>query len=1409
MLVRAARRKVQRDALRQIRPSSELYLPWLCPAQLRHQKNIVRSSTTITAPKTDEAKPIVRHYTSLPVRGDRAYSTTAAAIDFSAQNDEHLPFEGLSQAWPPPLSGSSFYSSGRLSDLRDLDPSSYLFLNDFESLELKKLSKRGGIRGSVSEMIVIFEACLKVNSFDRASSILQRMATLYPPESEELSDLHNQYLRAMVGHAIMTRKSEDSMRAALKWVEVEMRAKGLELNATTYAIIIKAALNLLQKPSMDRTVRRYMDMAQKSDIHLEVLDLPILTPMELSRVTSVSNGNLNLGSVRTNKYQICPTDEYPSYDQEDSLETQTTPALSSAVDGLPSNHPSQLQATTQKGLGLESLRKSLSVFHVPITYPDESYGTPEEREALYAYGRQLRMEQDTVAAAIDRWREESNNLAKMGIEPGLRTKNMSTLMWSWHSAMCDALKEELQRVEAAESRIETLKDGADFERCTYGPLLRLISIEQLSAVTILSMLSHFSHKGIDKNYTTTSLVVAIGTSVQQECKAEALKDGDNNGIWNNLRGESARGFRQRKLGLMQTKLSRQQVGPDDAGSDGSGANTIDRHWPATIRAKVGAVLISLMIRSAKLLVTRTIPETGETISQTQPAFLTTHEIYRGKRVGVVKSNSALIDILKKAPVSAVLAKHLPMISPPKSWTGFNEGGLYLYSTTVVRTRASPEQTRYTRAAVQRGDMKQVFAGLDVLGKTSWKVNAPVFDVMVQAWNSGEAIGGLPPLKLDIHYPPEPESSADPSKRYEWIKQVKEIENLKGGLHSQRCSLNFQLEIASALRDEKFYFPHNLDFRGRAYPIPPYLNHMGADPVRGILMFGEGREIGESGLAWLKVHLANVHGHGKASFEERQEFTMEHLDDIYDSVTNPLGGKRWWLTAESPWQCLAVCRELKNALDSPEPTRYITHLPVHQDGTCNGLQHYAALGGDVWGAKQVNLEPSGRPQDVYSAVAELVQAEVAKEAAAGQNWAIDLEGKISRKVVKQTVMTNVYGVTYAGARSQVLRQLQVIFPDKPRGELFSMAGHVSHKIFKALSTMFTGAHGIQQWFGDCANRISTALSSKQIEKLEKQLDRVKTLNPRSKEGRELKHAITESSRFMSSVVWTTPLKMPVVQPYRSSKSTIITTNLQQLSLKEPRPSDPVNKRRQLQAFPPNFIHSLDATHMLLSALKCDEIGLNFAAVHDSFWTHPSDIDKMNRVLRDAFVRMHSEDIIGRLAEEFEARYKGSMYLAQVDASSGLGKRITRFRRSLLGSGKVATRPAPNTPTFEELFVERRRLQLLNSENLDEREEGQNMVTPASIFEEAQGDKEIAISTEAELEGLGLGETQEDSIDESGIEDADNYASDTTDALEDMMNEPEMVPAPPKKTSTKKFVKLWMPLTFPKVPQKVSYAEGLNR
>ena len=65
----------------------------------------------------------------------------------------------------------------------------------------------------------------------------------------------------------------------------------------------------------------------------------------------------------------------------------------------------------------------------------------------------------------------------------------------------------------------------------------------------------------------------------------------------------------------------------------------------------------------------------------------------------------------------------------------------------------------------------------------------------------------------------------------------------------------------------------------------------------------------------------------------------------------------------------------------------------------------------------------RAQDVYSGIAALVRERVDREAGEGRAEAAALAGNIDRKLVKQTVMTSVYGVTYVGARAQIGARLR--------------------------------------------------------------------------------------------------------------------------------------------------------------------------------------------------------------------------------------------------------------------------------------------------------------------------------------------------------------------------------------------------
>lgn len=200
------------------------------------------------------------------------------------------------------------------------------------------------------------------------------------------------------------------------------------------------------------------------------------------------------------------------------------------------------------------------------------------------------------------------------------------------------------------------------------------------------------------------------------------------------------------------------------------------------------------------------------------------------------------------------------------------------------------------------------------------------------------------------------------------------------LRSLRCSALLKLDQAEKFKDfEAIYFPYNLDFRGRAYPIPPHLSNVGSDICRGMLMFADAKPLGDRGLYWLKVHLANFAGNDKISFDDRATFVDENMDHVRAAATDPLGEDRWWMTLDDPFQGLATCIEIVNAIDSGDPTLYECALPVHMDGSCNGLQHYAALGRDRQGGKAVNLCPTDEPQDVYIGVMHEVKRRVAEEA----------------------------------------------------------------------------------------------------------------------------------------------------------------------------------------------------------------------------------------------------------------------------------------------------------------------------------------------------------------------------------------------------------------------------------------------
>lgn len=565
---------------------------------------------------------------------------------------------------------------------------------------------------------------------------------------------------------------------------------------------------------------------------------------------------------------------------------------------------------------------------------------------------------------------------------------------------------------------------------------------------------------------------------------------------------------------------------------------------------------------------------------------------------------------------------LPSLTPPMPWLSHGFGGYLTNKTELVRiSNPSAEQTFLTRENTNYQKLYPTLDSLNAVGLCPWIVNKEVLDLVIDLFKAGGDVELAVPLhesKMEIETPvlDEDASKAD---RILYNRAKKKYDQKRREMYSLWRDCLYRLSIADHFRDKVFWFPHNVDFRGRAYPIPPHFNHLGADLARSLLLFAKGKPLGEKGLDWLKIHLINLEGKmKKASLDERLEYanSILHLE-VLDSADNPWDGRKWWTKNENPWQVLACCKEIAKAIRSRDFREYVSHLPVHQDGSCNGLQHYAALGRDTGGAIAVNLVPSQRPQDVYSRVVDIVERMRKEDAANGVKAAEKLEGYIERKVIKQTVMTIVYGVTRYGARQQIARQLA--YKGYPDTEIWSAAQYLTGKTFESIGQMFNKSRLIQDWLNDCAYTIA--------------------------------------SRYKQPVSWETPLGFYVVQPYTMPNAKTITKSLSSsLSGDQFLYNDPLarlNTPKQKSAFPPNYIHSLDSSHMMLTSLYCQRKGITFVSVHDCYWTHPSTVDIMNRVCREQFVALHSEPLLKQLSEQFIRKFEQNEGSSESEISKRLG------------------------------------------------------------------------------------------------------------------------------------------------------------
>jgi DNA-directed RNA polymerase len=102
---------------------------------------------------------------------------------------------------------------------------------------------------------------------------------------------------------------------------------------------------------------------------------------------------------------------------------------------------------------------------------------------------------------------------------------------------------------------------------------------------------------------------------------------------------------------------------------------------------------------------------------------------------------------------------MPMIVPPTDWTGPQKGGYRWLEVGLMRTHGSNVQ----KEALLHADLSSVCDGLNILGKTAWRINKKILEVGEYCWNNNIPIGDIP-SRDDFDVPPEtPRPSFDIKK----------------------------------------------------------------------------------------------------------------------------------------------------------------------------------------------------------------------------------------------------------------------------------------------------------------------------------------------------------------------------------------------------------------------------------------------------------------------------------------------------------------------------------------------------------------------------------------------------------------------------------------------------------------------
>ena len=545
--------------------------------------------------------------------------------------------------------------------------------------------------------------------------------------------------------------------------------------------------------------------------------------------------------------------------------------------------------------------------------------------------------------------------------------------------------------------------------------------------------------------------------------------------------------------------------------------------------------------------------------------------------------------------------YLPMFVPPRQWEGATAGG-YLTDVPGYGLVKSQGQHIIDNCVGSEPYLKAANHQQSV----PWQVNSWVLEQMEHAWEKGIGIGKLIP-KDGWPVPPYPKHLPDDHPEVgEWRFTARQVHEKNDRSRNKRIVVAKQLWLARRFADEpELYFPMQLDFRGRYYYKPPYLNPQSNDIGRALLQFANGKPIKDEVEAeWLWVHGANLYGHSKLSWRARLDWAHQNKEAICRSGMDPWRMAEFWSQADDAWQFLAFCRAAYQYIERRHT--FVCQLPVVLDCTCSGIQHYSALLRNEQMAELVNLMPSDKPQDIYTrvlnAVLEQLRADIGNPHA--KSW---LELQPDRSLTKAVVMT----MPYSATRNAVFKHCQSWAFER----MLQLYGSTAWK-FKAGSI--------------AAMHYMTTILCEQTANM---------IGPAKQAMLWFKRLGKLAGESNTSLTWTSPSGLPVRQHYMDLRPVRIPLHHMSAVVKtialEQETLD-LNPTRMGNGLSPNIIHSLDASHMAFATVDAFANGVtNLGGIHDCFATTPAEMRQVRDSVRNTFAQLYSEDWLATITSELLA------------------------------------------------------------------------------------------------------------------------------------------------------------------------------